>query len=93
MAKSKKVAGKREEIIALATALVNSDFGGSWPAAFQAYAGTGGKLDWSGVTKFLSDAGVSPKWTLKLAVAGVFRELDKNGDGVISEGEFFVFKG
>jgi hypothetical protein len=86
-----KVQGdKREEVIELATALVKNDFAGDWKACFDAYADGGGRLTWAGVTKFLSDAGASPKWTLPLQVRGVFRELDKNGNGFIEESEFFT---
>lgn len=80
---------KKEELIAAVTKHVKDSFDGDWKRAFDHYdADDDGGVEWGELSQLLVDSGVGSKWTLKLYLAAVFRELDRNRDGKITWTEF-----
>ncbi len=70
-------------------ALVKSQFGGDYRAAFGHYdADRDGSISKDELKALLSDAGVGSGWTRWAWAAWIIEELDANGDSVISWPEF-----
>jgi hypothetical protein len=70
------------------SALVETKFGGDYSIAFQHYADRDGKVGNDGVKVLLKDAGIGSSLTRWAWAAGIMKELDANGDGLISWPEF-----
>lgn len=80
---------RRDELVAKVTALVAREHGGDWRKAFAKYdADKDARISWDELADLLTAAKVGGKWTLRLFVGGVFRELDADADGFISWAEF-----
>ena len=81
----------RASIIAAIKALCVSNFNGDYQAGFAFYAsGDGTEISEGELETLLKDAGVGNWVTRPIAAREIIRELDTNGDGLISWPEFQV---
>jgi hypothetical protein len=71
--------------------LVGTRFGGDYRAAFGHYdANQDGAISKAELKALLGDAGVGSIWTRWAWVAGIIKELDGDGDGLITWPEFMA---
>ena len=79
---------EEQQLIDGIKALVRDYFGGSYRAAFDAFAGPDGKIDPQELSKVLGQAGIGNFLTRGMWVDGVLGKVDRDGDRKISWDEF-----
>jgi hypothetical protein len=79
---------QKQELREKVSALVGTEFGGDYTVAFRHYADGGGKVGKGGVKAVLKDAGIGSILTRWAWITGIMKEVDEDGDGLISWPEF-----
>lgn len=85
---------QRDDLIDKVTALVRSDFAGSWQLAWDYFdVNRDDRMSKVELTSLLVKAKIGNRMTRILWCTEIVNELDKDGDGMVSRDEFFdVFR-
>jgi hypothetical protein len=78
----------RAEVVAAIKQLCQTKYAGDYRAGFVDYATNGGKLDTGDIENVLRDAGIGSWATRWIIAADVLKELDTDGDELVSWDEF-----